>query len=57
MPPVCHAMSSKFAFSWGLGLAARQLKLLCEAIAGIIVDTALLALGIFLTVTACIGII
>jgi hypothetical protein len=40
---------------WGMGSVPRRLGLFGELIIGVIVDTAVLTLSIFIIVTACIG--
>ena len=42
-------------FPWGIGSVSRRHGLFGELIIGVIVDTTVLTLGIFIIVTACIG--
>jgi hypothetical protein len=42
-------------FPWGIGSVPRRHGLFGELIIGVIVDTTVLTLGIFIIVTACIG--
>ena len=49
-----HAVA-RLMFPWGIGSADVPLERFGELIIGVIVDTTVLTLGIFIIVTACIG--
>jgi hypothetical protein len=63
MRPFSEALVPMFAFvamawllvPWGIGSVPRRHGLFGELIIGVIVDTAVLTLSIFIIVTACIG--
>jgi hypothetical protein len=63
MRPFSEALVPMFAFvamawllfPWSIGSAPRRHRLFGELIIGVIVDTTVLTLGIFIIVTACIG--
>ncbi len=63
MRPFSEALVPMFAFvamawllfPWGIGSVPRRHGLFGELIIGVIVDTTVLTLGIFMIVTACIG--
>jgi len=49
------AIMARLLFPWGIGSVPRRHGRFGELIIGVIVDTTVLTLGIFIIVTACIG--